>query len=147
MASALYNSFRVLQLTGTAAIQPTVHNLRVALVDGDDHPFSQSDDFFSDVRATEDVGGAVVAISGNLASVTISSSAVLDAADLTGGSAFSSVTGDEFEYVMMYRTTGTPATSSLIANFDDFTGLPFTPNGSDVSLTWSASGIFKLGGA
>lgn len=140
MASVLYDLFRKAQLTGTSPVTPLAHDIKVQLIDSADYTFSQAHDFEDDLPAP-------IATSGNLASKTISDTAVFDAADLTGGTAFSAVTGDEFEYVIMYRDSGTPATSNLMAKFDDFTGLPFTPNGSDISLTWSASGIFRLGGS
>ena len=46
---------------------------------------------------------------------------------------------------MIYIDTGSSATSRLVAYLDTgVTGLPVTPNGGDIAITWSASGIFKL---
>jgi hypothetical protein len=47
---------------------------------------------------------------------------------------------------VVYRDTGTEATSQLVAYFDVATNLPITPNGGDISITWSndTNRIFKL---
>jgi hypothetical protein len=47
--------------------------------------------------------------------------------------------------LIIYRHTGTEATSHLIAFFDTgVTGLPVTPNGGNITVAWSGSGIFAL---
>jgi len=50
------------------------------------------------------------------------------------------------ESLDIYQHTGVDATSRLIANIDSATGLPFTPNGGDATITWDsgANKIFKL---
>ena len=47
---------------------------------------------------------------------------------------------------MIYRDTGTEATSPLIAYIDTATGLPITPNGGDIIVVWDdgANKIFRL---
>lgn len=37
---------------------------------------------------------------------------------------------------MIYADTGTESTSPLIAFIDTATGLPITPNGGDIIVTW-----------
>jgi len=137
VANALFDAGREAFLN--ADIDWTADNIKVALVDSADYTVSLSThDFFSDVNA---VGAAIVATSGNLASKT-STAGVADAADVT----FTAVTGDVSEYLIIYKDTGTPATSNLIAYIDTATGLPVTPNGGDISVIWDsgASKIFKL---
>lgn len=65
-----------------------------------------------------------------------------DAADVT----FTSVSGPSIEAIIIYRDTGTEATSPLIAYIDTATGLPITPNGGDIIVTWDngTNKIFKL---
>lgn len=65
-----------------------------------------------------------------------------DASDVT----FSSVTGPSIEALVIYKDTGTEATSPLIAYIDTATGLPITPNGGDIIVTWDngTNKIFKL---
>jgi hypothetical protein len=82
-----------------------------------------------------------VATSGNLASKS-TTGGVFDAADVT----ITTVSGDQFEYIIIYKDTGTASTSNLIACIDTATGLPCTPNGGDITITWDngANKIFAL---
>lgn len=59
---------------------------------------------------------------------------------------FTAVTGDTVEALVLYRKNGGANTTWPLICFLDtgVTGLPVTPNGGDVSITWNASGIFKL---
>ena len=85
-------------------------------------------------------GGARIATVA-LASKT-SVAGVADAADAI----FSAVSGAESEALVLYKDTGADATSQLIAYIDTATGLPVTPNGGDITVTWDngANKIFKL---
>jgi hypothetical protein len=66
---------------------------------------------------------------------------VFDGGDVT----FTAVTGNSVEALVLYIDTGTAGTSRLVAYIDtSVTGLPVTPNGGDISITWNASGIFAL---
>lgn len=91
-------------------------------------------DYLDDLAA-----GGRVAVSGNLASKT-NTLGVLDATDVT----LTAVSGDTVEALIGYLHTGTESTSLLIWYMDSGTGLPFTPNGGDVTLQWSASGIIRI---
>lgn len=62
-----------------------------------------------------------------------------DAADCT----FSSVSGATINAIVIYKDTGTEATSPLIAYIDTATGLPITPNGGDIIVTWD-NGVNKI---
>jgi len=59
---------------------------------------------------------------------------------------FTSVTGASIEAIVLYKDTGTDSTSPLIAFIDTATGLPITPNGGDIIVTWDngPNKIFKL---
>ncbi len=88
-------------------------------------------------------GATVVAGPSTLASKTIGVVAVgvFDAANVT----FSSVSGDAADYLTIYKHDATPANAPLIATWDsDITGLPVTPNGGDITVTWNASGIIRI---
>lgn len=71
-----------------------------------------------------------------LSPVTLGSKATTggaaDAADVT----FSSVAGDTIGAIILYKDTGVQETSPLIAYIDTATGLPITPNGGDIIVTW-----------
>jgi hypothetical protein len=107
------------------------------LVDSADYTLSiDVHDNLDDIPA-----GARVATSGALASKTVTLG-VADAADVT----ISSVSGDQFEYIILYKDTGVEGTSRLIACIDTATGLPCTPSGGDITIQWDsgANKIFKL---
>jgi hypothetical protein len=67
---------------------------------------------------------------------------VFDGADLT----FPAVTGASVEALVIYRkNAGANSTWPLIAYIDTgVSGLPVTPNGGDITVTFNASGIFSL---
>lgn len=112
-------------------------DIKVVGVDhGTDTPVAATDQFLSDIAA-----GARIMTTANLASKTITGG-VFDAADITT----LAVTGASFESLVIYKDTGSAATSPLIAFFDTATGLPFTPNGGDVTIAWDngASKIFAI---
>jgi hypothetical protein len=135
MANSLYDRGREGFLDGS--IDWDTDNIRAVLVDTDDYTVDlAAHDFLDDIPA-----GARVATSGNLASKTVTGG-VADAADVT----FSTVTGDQSEAIVIYKDTGVAGTSRLIGYIDTATGLPVTPNGADILVSWSngSSKIFKL---
>ena len=73
-----------------------------------------------------------------------SSVLILDAADLvfTGGSALTGSTS--VESLEVWKDSGTNTTSPLISNHNDYTGLPLTPSGTDVTVVWAATGIIRI---
>lgn len=81
-------------------------------------------------------GASIIARSGNLAGKT-TTNGVFDANDIT----ITAITGDTIEALILYKDTGVSGTSPLIAWFDIST---FTPNGSDGTVVWNASGIFAI---
>lgn len=134
MANALYANFK--QQLGLGAFNLGTDTIKVVLVDTDDYtPNLTTDTSLANIPA-----GARVA-TGTLANQAWAG-AVFDASDLT----FTAVTGDEAEALVIYKDTGTEATSLLIAIFDTVTGLPVTPNGGDIQIVWDngANKIFKL---
>lgn len=134
MANFFYDA--IMNKAGTAGFDWTGWNIKVMLVDAADYtPAPTTHDFLDDVPAI-----ARVAISGNLASKTCTGGGILDAADVT----INNVTGDVAELLIGFHDTGTESTSDLIFCFDTATGLPFTPNTSNATITWDATGIARL---
>src|SRR5688500_17521498 len=90
-------------------------------------PNTTTDDFVSDVASAARI--PALASVPTLASNTIGTVAagVFDAADTT----FTSLSGDQAEYLLLFKNTGTDTTSDLIAIWDTATGLPLTPNGAN----------------
>ncbi len=134
MANTLYPLAR--QGFLDADIDWSAHDIKGVLVDTGAYTYSAAHQYLSDIA-----GGARIATSGNLASKT-STLGVADAADLT----FSAVTGTTIEALVLYRDTGVAGTSQLIAYIDTATGLPVTPSGGDIVITWDngANKIFAL---
>jgi hypothetical protein len=137
MANALYDSYVNSYMTQAAnQVDLDSGDIRAILVDGADYtPNLATHDFLDDVPMAARV--SVVA----LANKTVTGR-VFDADDTT----FPNVSGDQFEYVILYNHTGVEGTSRLIALFDTATGLPMTPSGSDIIAQWDngANKIFRL---
>lgn len=137
MANALYGLGREKFLTGN--ISWSTDDIKCCLVDSADYTASiDTHEYLSDVTSA-----GIIATSGNLASKTVTLG-VADAADVTFTSVSS--TNDQAEVLVIYKDTGSSSTSPLIAYFDTVTGLPITPNDSDITVQWStgANRIFKL---
>ena len=136
MANALFDAGRQSFLEANIAILTV--NIKLVFVDHtDDTPVPATDDFLDDI-----IAGARVGTSGNFASKT-STAGVFDAADVVVGS----VSGDQFESIVIYNDTPAGETAKdLIAFIDTATGLPFTPSGGDITVQWDAGAnkIFKL---
>ena len=135
MANAIYPAFKQALLEQPANSSLSAGNVKCVLVDLADYTYSAAHDFLDDIAA-----GGRVATSGNLASKTFTAG-LFDAADAS----FTAVTGDVSEAMVVYIDTGVASTSRLVAFFDTgVTGLPVTPNGGDINVTFNASGIFQL---
>ena len=95
----------------------------------------------TDADLTVISGGNRIATSGSLSSKT-ATDGVADAADET----VASVSGAAFQAIVFYMHTGTDATSIPIAYVDSYTGLPCTPNGSNITVAFPSDGnrIIKL---
>lgn len=131
MASAIYPLFKQALLQGTYDLSTAT--VRAVLVDTGTYTYSAAHDFYNDLS------GVVGTESGALASKTFTNG-TFDAADIT----FTAVTGNTAEAIVLFVDTGNAATDALIAFIDSATGLPVTPNGGDINVTWNASGIFTL---
>ena len=117
-----------------AGINLATGSVKVALVDTALYTYAGTHQYYADVQA------AVVGTPQALASKTLTNG-TFDAADVV----VPTVTGATVEALVLYVDSGVAATSPLLAYFDTgITGLPVTPNGGDINLTWNASGIFAL---
>ena len=135
MANQLYGKGREGFLDGR--IDADTDTIKLVLVDTALYTVSiDVHDFLDDIAA-----GARVATSGAFTSKTVTLG-VFDAADVT----LTAVSGASVEAIVIYEDTGVESTSGLIAYIDTATGLPFTPSGGDVTVTWDsgANRIFKL---
>ncbi|MGO4700288.1 hypothetical protein [Dyella sp. 2RAB6] len=137
MANTLYDKGR--QRFLEAQTNWLTDSFKVLLVDtGAYTPNFSTHEFLSDIPTSARVGTT----SGVALTSKTTTGGAADAADIT----FSSVTGASIEALVIYKDTGTEGTSPLVAYIDTATGLPITPNGGDIIVTWDngANKIFKL---
>lgn len=141
MASAVYDKYRENCLTKTGPSFST-QAIKIALV-STKYTFSAAHDFLNDITSTQLVKKSTT----NLGTKTITNG-VAGAANSTVASvpANTPYASAQVKAIVLYRDTGSTATSDLICYIDVATGLPFTPNGANVTIAWStgANKIFKL---
>jgi hypothetical protein len=136
MATALYGKGR--QAFGNGVIDWVNDDIRAILNDNTDYVVSiDADDFLADIAGAARVGVSAATIAGKANSL-----GVMDATDHV----IASVSGDAFDAIVLYQHTGDEATAALIAFIDNYTGLPCTPNGGNITISWpnDSNKIFKL---
>ena len=132
MASAIYPKAKEAFLKGDIDLENDT--IRAVLIDTGTYTYSAAHSVYSDLS------GVVGSESGGFDDVTVTNG-VFDAGDIT----FTAVTGNTVEAIVIFQDTGNPATDRLIAYIDTASsGLPATPNGGNITVTWHASGIFSL---
>lgn len=135
MANALYDKGRQRFLEGS--FNWLTDTIKCVMVDTAAYTVNLAvHEFLSDVA-----GSARITTPATLAGKA-STGGAADASDVT----FAAVSGPSIEAIVIYKDTGTEATSPLIAYIDTATGLPITPNGGDIIITWDngTNKIFKL---
>ena len=135
MANSLYTKAKQGLLDGSLDLD--TDTIKAVFVDGADYtPNLSTHQYLSDIPSA-----GRVATSGALQNKTVTDG-VFDADDIT----LTSVSGDQFGYIVLFKDTGVEGTSRLILLIDTATGLPCTPNGSDITVQWSSGTdkIFRL---
>jgi hypothetical protein len=133
LANHIYPLYKQAILTGGANTNMSATNVRVALVDTGTYTYNAAHEFLTSLTGT--VGTA------QLIGTKTFTNGVFDGDNVT----YTAVSGASVEALVIYIDTGTAGTSRLVAYIDTgVTGLPLTPNGGDVTITWNASGIFAL---
>lgn len=145
MANRFYNSFRnnifkPSAATATDVIDFTTGTIKAALIDEGTYTYSAAHSHFSDVTA-----GGIIGTPQTIGNKTVGSVAagVFDGDNVT----FSAVTGASVESILLYQSNGGANTTWPIVGLIDqvSAGLPVTPNGGDITITWNASGILQVG--
>lgn len=137
MANAIYPAFKD-WLCAAGAFDWVNDDVRIVLVDTGTYTYSSAHDFLDDITA-----GARIAVTGALGTKSVGAGGKLIAADPT----INAVSGNSVEALVLYRHTGAnDAARRLIAYIDTgVTGLPFTPNGGNVTLDLDqTNGIVQL---
>lgn len=138
MANAIYPLYKQSLLAGDASSDldnnTTTDGPFVALVDTGTYTYSAAHQFFSSLSG-------IVGTDQRIVSPTVTNG-LFDGGDVT----FTAVSGASVEALVIYRkNSGANTTWRLVAYIDTgVTGLPVTPNGGDITVTWNASGIFQL---
>ncbi len=135
MANTLYDFAR--QRFLEAQINWMTNVVKVILVDtGAYTPQTAVHQYLSDIPTSARIAGPVT-MTGKA-----TTGGAADANDVT----FTAVSGASIEAIIIYIDNGTEATSPLIAYIDTATGLPITPNGGDIIVTWDngTNKIFKV---
>lgn len=138
MANALFDSAREAFLSGTMSWSSD--DIRCALLDA---TADASVDVTLDVDRADYTNANEVAVLGTAFAGKSVTDGIADANDIT----FTSVTGAQVVSLVIYENVGTAATDLLIAYIDTAaSGLPVTPNGGDITVSWSdgTNKIFKL---
>jgi hypothetical protein len=136
MANGLYDKGR--EAFGNAGVNWGSDTIKCILVDTGAYTPNLATDQFLNIIA----GGAIIGTAVTLASKT-NTAGVMDAADISFTGLSSAPT---IEALVIYKDTGSSATSPLIAYIDTATGLPVAALATQVDVTWDngANKIFKL---
>lgn len=138
MANAIYPLYKQSLLAGDANADldnnTSADGPFVALVDTDTYTYSAAHQFYSSLSG-------IVGTDQRITNPTVTTG-TLDGDNLT----FTAVSGASVEALVIYRkNAGANTTWRLVAYIDTgVTGLPVTPNGGDITVTWNASGILTL---
>lgn len=138
MANAIYPLYKQALLAGDANSDldnnTSTDGVYVALIDTGTYTYSAAHQFYSSLSG-------IVGTPQRITSPTVTNG-VLDGGDVT----FTAVSGASVEALAIYRqNSGANTTWRLVAYIDTgVTGLPVTPNGGDITISWNASGIFSL---
>jgi hypothetical protein len=142
VTAVLYQKWKRSLLDGDAnstIIDDAVNGPFCALVDTASYTLSQSHQFYSSLGGIVGTDQRIV----NAATIVGGVSGVFDGDNLV----FTAVAaGPPIEALVIYRhNSGANTTWRLISYYDTAGGgLPVTPNGGNITITWSASGIFQL---
>ncbi|API57981.1 hypothetical protein BSL82_15680 [Tardibacter chloracetimidivorans] len=133
MANAVYPLYKQALLDASSNVDVNDGTVKVALIDTGTYTYSSAHDFYDDLSG-------VVGTPQTIANTTVTNG-LLDGDNVT----FTALSGNTVEALVIYIDTGVAGTSRLVAYIDTgVTGLPLTPNGGDVTITWNASGIVQL---
>lgn len=139
MANAIYPLYKEALLAASTNVSLNVNTSTdgpfTALVDTGTYTYSASHQFASSLSG-------VAGTDQRITTPTVTTG-TLDGDDLT----YTAVAaGASIEALVIYRhNSGANTTWRLVAFLDtSITGLPVTPNGGNITVTWNASGIFTI---
>jgi len=138
MANIIYPKYKEALLSGAANTSldaaEGVTGVCVALVDTGVYTFSTAHEFYDDITGIVDGNQEILNKS-------------VDNGIFVGDEViFPTVSGDSVEAYVIYRkNAGATSTWPVVCFVDNgATGLPVTPDGRNIRISWSGSGIFAL---
>ncbi len=138
MANAIYPLYKQSLLNGDSnsniSTDTATDGPFCALVDTGVYTYSAAHQYYSSLSG-------VVGTDQRITGPTVTTG-TFDGSDLT----YTAVSGNSVEALVVYRkNSGANTTWRLVMYMDTgVTGLPVTPNGGNITVTWNASGIFAL---
>lgn len=140
MASAIYNSFKKKTMQGLIALD--TDTIKIALCTASYTPDIDANVFFSDLTNEVAAGGGYTAGGNAMTSKVVTQDntndlAYFDADDASWPSATFTA-----RYAIIYKSTGTPSTSPLIAVID--LGGNKSPSGDTLTIQWATAGVLKI---
>ena len=140
MANAIFPPYKGFLLTAAANVSLDQNDATngpfVALIDTGVYTYNAAHDFFSDISG-------VVGTDQRITTPTVAAATGLfDGDNLT----YTAVSGNSIEALVIYRKNAGANTTWKLVYYGDtsITGLPVTPNGGDITVTWNASGIIQI---
>jgi hypothetical protein len=133
MSNSLFDKARQRFLEGS--INWNTDTIKAVLVDlAAWTPNLASNEYFADVSPSAYTG---------IAPVTLTGKSTAGGAAAAANVTFTSVSGASLEAIVLFKFVTNNADSPLIALIDTATGLPITPNGGDIIVTWD-TGVNKI---
>ena len=139
MTNAVYPIYKQALMKACATVSlngTTTNGPFVALVDTNTYSFATANTFYNPSLT------GIIGTPMNITSPTVVGK-VFDGCNVT----FTAVTtATSIEALVIYRKNTGADTTWRLAIYEDtsVTGLPVTPNGGDISISWNASGILAL---
>ena len=138
MANAIYPKYKQSALSGDANTDLIQSGATVApfvaMVNTTSYTYNATHQFYSSLAG-------VVGTDQQL-TTPVATNGTFDADDVT----YTSVTGSAVGALVIYRKNAGANTTWRLTLYEDtgVTGLPVTPNGGNITITWNASGIFLI---
>lgn len=142
MASLITNNFKKMIMNG--GIDLDTDTFKVMLCTSSYTPSQDNDDFINDASSAEVTGTNYTAGGATLGSTTVTQDntnnrGVFDAADAS----WTTASIANIHYIVVYKDTGTPATSPIVAVYD--IGSDVTVINGTFTVQWHADGLLYIG--
>ena len=125
----------------TGEIDWDTDSFYVALIDTAVYTVALDSDRYLDDVLAPGFGAGVIATS-DILTGTIMGTGVNRGRCYADSTTFTGVTGADGGALVVYKDTGSSATSPLVCYIENATGLPVTPSGGDIQIDWPDSVVF-----